>query len=395
MRNYYCGGDLLRYHSIAELAATARRRLPYFAWEYLEGGAEQEWTLRRNRAAFGAWGLQSRTLVPAHPPATRRQLLGQETPLPFGIAPTGYNGMLFPDADLHLARAAAQRGLPFGLSTVSNASLEEVRAAAPDVNLWFQLYPMRDPSIQSDLLARAESQGVSTLLMTSDASTLGNREWDRRNFARPRQLSWRNKLDVLRHPSWLRRVMWPKGLPIMGNLAPYIPAAERNALGSMQFVSRQMDTLLDWDKLARLRDGWHGRLLLKGVLHPDDAERAAALGLDGIVITNHGGRQLDGASSSLEALARIAPRLRGRLALLLDSGIRRGSDVVKALALGADMVLLGRATLYGVAVAGEAGAGRALDLLADELRLALNLMGCPGIDALSHDWLLDAEEGWT
>lgn len=395
MRRYYRGNDLDRYQSIAELAAAARRRLPYFAWEYLAGGAEEEYTLARNRQAFADYRLHARTLVPAHPPATARELLDAECPLPMAIAPTGYNGMLFPDADLHLARAAASRGLPMALSTVSNASLEQVRAAAPGLDLWFQLYPLRDAAIQEDLLARAEAQGVTTLLLTSDASTLGNREWDRRNFVRPRQLSLRNKLDTLCHPGWLRRVMWPRGLPIMGNLAPYLPAKERTALGSMQFIATQMDTLLDWDTLARVRERWSGRLLLKGVLHPDDAERAADLGLDGIVISNHGGRQLDGAPSSLEALAAIAPRLRGRLALLLDSGVRRGSDLAKAVALGADAVLLGRATLYGVAVAGEAGAARALDLLAHELRLTLNLMGCSGLDALDRSWLLGPGESWT
>lgn len=388
MRRFYRGRDLERVHSIAELAALARQRLPHFAWEYLAGGAEEEVTLRRNRQAFAEHGLHSRTLVPCHPPSTRRRVLGHDWPLPMAIGPTGYNGMLWRDADLHLARAATARGLPFCLSTVANAELEELVAQVPGVNLWFQLYAMRDESVQADLLARAGRAGVSTLLLTSDAMVLGNREWDRRNFVRPRQLSLRNKLDVLRHPAWLRQVMWPAGLPAMRNLNPYLPAHERNALGSMRFIGEQMDSLLDWDKLARLRERWSGRLLLKGVLHPADAERAVALGLDGVVVSNHGGRQLDGAPGSLEALAAIAPVVRGRLALLLDGGIRRGSDIVKALALGADAVLLGRATLFGVAVAGEAGAGRALDLLSEELARTLNLMGCSGVDELAPSWLV-------
>lgn len=387
MRRFYTGTDLNRVHSIAELAELARRRLPHFAWEYLSGGAEAELTLGDNQAAFSAYGLHARALVPCHPPATRRNVLGRSLPLPMLIGPTGYNGLLHRDADIHLARAATARGLPFSLSTASNNSMEQIVAAVPGVELWFQLYAMGEPKVQADLLRRAKACGSRTLLLTCDAMVLGNREWDRRNFARPRQLAWRNKLDVLRHPRWLKQVMWPHGLPGMGNLNPYLPEGERNALGSMAFIGRQMDTLLDWEMLQRLRDQWGERLLLKGVLHPADAERAIALGLDGVVVSNHGGRQLDGAMSSLEALAAIAPVAAGKLCLLLDGGIRRGSDIAKAVALGADAVLLGRSTLYGVAVAGEAGVVRALDLLGDELRLTLNLMGCSHLEHLDREAL--------
>lgn len=387
MRRFHTGTELSRVHSIAELADMARRRLPYFAWEYLSGGAEAELTLGDNLRAFSAWGLHARAMVPCHVPDTGRALFGRVLPVPMLIGPTGYNGLLHRDADIHLARAATTRGLPFTLSTASNVSLEQIAAAVPGVDLWFQLYAMRDPKVQGDLLHRAAAVGCRTLVLTSDAMVLGNREWDRRNFARPRQLSWRNKLDVLRHPRWLKQVMWPAGLPGMGNLQAYLPESERNALGSMAFIGKQMDTLLDWDMLARLRDAWDGRLLLKGVLHPADAEAALALGLDGIVVSNHGGRQLDGALSSLDALAAIAPVVAGKLSLLLDGGIRRGSDIVKAVALGADAVLLGRATLYGVAVAGTAGAGKALDLLSDELKLSLNLMGCSHLNHLDRNAL--------
>ncbi|MDH1262872.1 alpha-hydroxy acid oxidase [Pseudomonas sp. GD03944] len=387
MRRFYSGTDLSRIHSVAEFASQARRRLPHFAWEYLSGGAEDESSLLRNLQAYAEVGLQQRSLVPCHVPVTRRALFGLDSSMPMLIGPTGYNGMLCRDADIHLARAAAKRKIPFCLSTVANASLEQVAAQVPDANLWFQLYAMRDTRIQLDLLARAKRVGVNTLLLTSDAMVLGNREWDRRNFVRPRQLSLLNKIDVLRHPRWLRQVMWPHGLPSMGNLDPYLPTGERTALGSMKFIGEQMDSLLDWDSLARLRDQWGGNLLLKGVLHPADAERAIALGVNGLVLSNHGGRQLDGAPSALDALRLIGPLARGRLPVLLDGGIRRGADIVKALALGADAVLLGRATLYGVAVGGEAGACRALDLLAEELQRTLNLMGCPNIDQLSPDWL--------
>jgi (S)-mandelate dehydrogenase len=360
----------------------ARRRLPHFAWEYLEGGAEEELTLRRNRQAFAEVNLLPRTLVPWETPDTRRTLFGREQALPMAIAPTGYNGMLHRDADIHLARAATERGLPFSLSTVSTSSMEQIVAAVPDVNLWFQLYSMTDPKVQEDLLQRAEAVGCKTLLLTTDAVLLGNREWDKRNFARPRQLSLRNKLDVLRHPRWIKQALWPHGMPSMANLDRYLPADQRNAAGAAHFIGEKMEKHLSWDFLARLRERWPHRLLLKGVMHPQDAEHAVKLGLDGIVVTNHGGRQLDGVPATLDCLPAIVEVARGKLSIILDSGIRRGTDILKACALGADAVLLGRATLYGVAVGGQAGAGHALDLLSNELRLALTLLGQPDLNQL-------------
>ncbi|WP_246624766.1 alpha-hydroxy acid oxidase [Oceanobacter mangrovi] len=377
-----------RVQSVAEMTHIARRRLPDFAWEYLWGGAEEELTLNANREAFQQIGLQSHTLVANHPVPLECELFGKTSALPMAIGPSGFNGMLWPQADLALAKSAASKSIPFVLSTVSNASIEQVRAAAPELNFWFQLYALKDKDIQEDLLQRARNAGVDTLVVTSDALVVGNREWDRRNFVNPRQLTLRNQLNVLMHPGWLRKIMLPSGLPTMGNLNPYVPENERSALGAMKFIASQLDPLLDWQKLAEIRQQWSGKLILKGVLHPDDALKAMDLGLDGIVVTNHGGRQLDGASSSLQALQRIAPVVDGRLQILLDSGIRRGADIVKARALGADAVLLARATLFGVAAGGQAGATRVLDLLQEETARCLNLMGCQNLKDLSPNWLL-------
>ncbi|WP_397448442.1 alpha-hydroxy acid oxidase [Pseudomonas sp. NA-150] len=388
MRRYHSGTDFRRAHSIAELAAMARRRLPHFAWEYLEGGAEEELTLARNRQGFSDIGLLPRTLVSCLKTHTQRSLFGTELPLPIAIGPTGYNGMLYRDADLHLAKAATERGLPFTLSTVSTSSLEQVVAAVPEVNLWFQLYCLRDPAVQHDLLQRAKAVGCKTLLLTSDAVLLGNREWDKRNFVRPRQLSLRNKLDVLRHPRWMQQALWPNGLPILGNVERYLPEGQRTIAGAAHFIGSQMDTGLDWQALARLREKWPHQLILKGVLHPADAEKAIAFGLDGIVVSNHGGRQLDGVPASIDCLPAIAAVAKGKLSILLDSGVRHGTDILKACALGADTVLLGRATLYGVAVGGQQGAGHALDLLAQELRLALSLLGQPDLSQLDRHGVL-------
>ncbi|WP_299202110.1 alpha-hydroxy acid oxidase [uncultured Amphritea sp.] len=387
MRRFYKGPDLSRVLSVAEMAALARHRLPDFAWEYLAGGAENEQTLHANETDFSRLRLTAHTLVANHHPSLETSLIGSTSALPMMIGPSGFNGMLWPQADIALAKAARAKRIPFCLSTVSNASMEQVRDAVDDLDLWFQLYSLKSPSLNGDLLARARAIDINTLVITSDALVVGNREWDRRNFARPRQLTWRNKLDLLRHPNWIRRVMLPNGLPTMGNLNPYLPANEQSALGAMKFIQEQLDTLLDWDKVARLRDQWQGKLILKGVLHPDDAIQAMKLGFDGLVVSNHGGRQLDGALSSIEALPAIVDAVGGQIDLMLDSGIRRGSDIVKATALDVQGVMLGRATLFGVASGGQAGASRVLDILEEELIRCLNLMGVQSIDELSSDHL--------
>ncbi|WPP02006.1 alpha-hydroxy acid oxidase [Pseudomonas sp. HR96] len=388
MRRYHTGNDLARVQSIPELADLARRLLPHFVWEYLAGGAEEEITLTANGRDFERLGLCPRTLRGVHSPQLDTILSGRPSALPLAIAPTGYNAMLRRDADLLLARAATAKGVPFCLSTVSTSAMEQIVEQVPDVNLWLQLYCLRDPKVQEDLLKRAERLQVSTLLLTSDATVLGNREWDRRNFVRPQQLTLRNKLDVLGHPRWMLNTLWPRGMPSLGNLNRYLPREAQNAAGAQNFLGNQMDTALDWQALARLRERWSGLLILKGVLHPADAERALALGLDGIVVTNHGGRQLDGSPSSISVLPTIAAAVKGRMQILLDSGVRRGSDIVKAMALGADGVLVGRATLFGVAVGGQAGAQKALQLLADELRRSLILLGCEGVGELAGQELI-------
>ncbi|WP_213881620.1 alpha-hydroxy acid oxidase [Pseudomonas sp. dw_358] len=382
MRRYHTGRDLSRVQSIPELASLAQRYLPHFVWEYLAGGAEEEITLTANRRDFDRLGLCPRTLQGVQDPDLSTSLSHRPAALPIVIAPTGYNGMLRRDADVLLARAATAKGIPLCLSTVSCASMEQLVEQVPGLNLWFQLYCLKDPAVQEDLLKRAERLQVSTLLLTSDATVLGNREWDRRNFQRPQKLTLANKIDVLGHPRWMAGTLWPHGMPSLGNLDPYLPKEARNAAGAQHFIGNQMDTGLNWESLARLRDRWTGQLILKGVLHPGDAERAVALGVDGIVVTNHGGRQLDGSPSAIAALPAISAVAKGKVQILLDSGVRRGSDIVRAMALGADGVLVGRPTLFGVAVGGEAGAQKALQILGDELKRAMILLGCQRLDQL-------------
>lgn len=374
-RKYYRGTQLARMQSIAELGVNAKRLVPNFAWEYVAGGAEREITLRANQDDFAAIRLTPRTLVPCNQQDLRTQVLGKNWAMPIMIGPTGYNGMVYPEADIALAKAAAAHGVPFCLSCVSTSSMEDVRRAIPDDELWQQLYCLNDARIQSDILKRAQAIGVDTLVLTSDAVVLGNREWNRRNFLSPTSITLKNKLDVLRHPRWMKRVLYPHGMPSLDNLNRYLPPEHRSAGGAAFFIDQQMNLNLDWAALTRLRDEWPGKFILKGVMHPDDAERAISLGVDAIVVTNHGGRQLDGAPSSIAVLPSVVQQVAGRIPVLFDSGIRRGVDAYKALQLGADAVLVGRATLYGVAVAGETGAARALTLLQEELHRTMQLMG--------------------
>lgn len=382
MRRYYSGSDFVRALNIFELAGLAKRRLPHFAWEYLEGGAEDEITIHRNRHAFEQIGFNARTLIPCDTVDTACEIFGKSYPYPVAIGPTGYNGMLWRDADILQAKAAEKMGIPYTMTTVSTSSLEEIRAAAPHVELWFQLYTLKERSIQFDLMKRADAVGCKTLFLTSDAVVLGKREWDKRNFTAPQQLTWRNKVDVVCHPHWMWQALWPNGVPTLGNLNPYLPEGHKTAAGAAHFMGHQMDRTLDWQALADLRERWPHRLILKGVQSAADAERCIAMGIDGVVVSNHGGRQLDGAPASIELLPAIAAVASGKITVFLDSGIRRGSDIVKARALGADMILIGRAGLYGLAVGGELGVRHALQILTDELKLTMALIGRPSLSDL-------------
>jgi (S)-mandelate dehydrogenase len=374
-RRYYGGRNLNRVLTIEELRRIAHRRVPNFAFEYVEGGAEDEATLRWNQEAFGAIRLVPRTLVDTSARHQRVTLFGRETSAPLVIAPTGLNGLLWHRADVALARAAAAAGIPFTLSTVSNVRLEEVAAEAGG-RLWMQLYVMRDRAIARDIVARAERAGYEALVFTSDANVFGHREWDKRSYRALARLNWRNLLDVAQHPAWVRNVLVPHGFPRFENIVDYLPPEARTAVSGVGYVPKLFAPDISWDDVAWLRDAWPRKLILKGVLNVADAERAVELGCDGIVLTNHGGRQLDSCVAAVEVLPAIARAVGARTTVIVDGGFRRGTHVVKAMALGAHAVMLGRATLYGVAAAGEAGASRALAILTSEIDRVLGQLGC-------------------
>ena len=355
-------------------------------FDFVDGGAEDELTLAANRAAFERVRLRPRVLVDVERVDGSAELLGRRAALPLAVAPTGMAGVAWPRAELAIACAAARRGVPYTLATPASSSIEEVAREAGErlgARLWFQLYVLRDTALVERLIGRALACGYEALVVTVDLAAAGKRERDTRNgLALPLRLTRRNLFDVLAHPRWLAQVL-RHGLPRFANLEDLDARAAPGAIAAL--VAREMDASLDWPKIARLRERWPRKLVLKGILHPADAERALAVGADALVVSNHGGRQLDGALASLEALPAVVAAVRGRIPVLVDGGVRRGSDLAKARLYGAQAAMIGRATLYGVAAGGEAGALRALEILADEYARCLRLLGVRATEELSAD----------
>ena len=364
---------LARAVNIEDLRVLAKRRLPRAIFDFFDGGAEDEVTLRENRAAFERVRLLPRVLVDVSKVDTAIDLFGKRAALPLAIAPTGGISAGRYGAELILARAAKAVGVPFTMATPSAFSIEKVGEEVGG-RLWFQLYAVRDREFRRRLVSRAKSAGYEAILVTVDLPVSGKRERDPRNgFHTPYSPNWRNSKDVIFKPAWALDMM-RNGLPGMANLEGYRFSAP-SGTDIVTAVGREMDAGLDWEYIKELRDEWSGKLLLKGVERADDAERAAAVGCDGVVVSNHGGRQLDGAIATLDALPLIAGAVGNKLTVLLDGGVRRGVDILKARALGAHAVLTGRATLFGAMAGGEPGALRALEILSSELVRAMQLCG--------------------
>src|SRR3989440_7059124 len=377
--------DLNRLVSIEDLRQVARRRLPRAIFDFFDGGAEDEVTLRENRAAFERVRLLPKVLVNVAKVDLSAEILGAKSTLPLAIAPTGGISAGRAGAELALARAAKAFGVPFTLATPAAFTIERV-AEEVGGRLWFQLYAVREHEFREKLIARARNAGYEAMLVTVDLPVSGKRERDPRNgFRTPYNPNWRNSRDVILKPAWLLEIL-RFGLPGMANFDGYkfsTPAGTDIATA----VGREMDAALDWEAIKRIRDLWPRKLLLKGVERPEDAERAAALGCDGVVVSNHGGRQLDGAASTLDALPNVARAVGSKITVLLDGGVRRGVDILKARALGAHGVLTGRATLFGAMAGGEPGSRRALEILASELERSMQLCGVRSIAAIGPDLL--------
>jgi len=360
--------------AVKDYRELARHRLARFAFDYLEGGAEDGRTLVRNLAAFQAVLFRPRALQDVADVDAGVELFGRAHKLPVLVGPTGLNGLYWPRAEEALARAARDAGVPFVLSTASTSLLEDVRAAS-DGELWLQLYVQRDRRIAENMMARAKAAGFHALMLTVDTMVHGKRDHDVRNgFRLP--VSWTPRLfaDLMTHPRWCLRMVRQGGSPQLVNLARSAgmsPDLRRQAAA----MSRQMDMSLTWADLDWLRRHWDGPVIIKGILDPADARAAMEHGADGVVVSNHGGRQLESAPSALERLPAIADAVGDRMQVFIDGGVRRGSDIAKALALGARAVLLGRAPLYGLAARGPNGAAEVLAILHAEFETTLRLLG--------------------
>lgn len=380
--------------NIADLERQARSRLPRVVYDYLAGGAEDERTLKENREAFGRWHLRARVLRGHATPDLSTTLFGQKMGLPILIGPTGLNGLHWRGADVALARAAASLDAVFVLSTAANESLEAVAQSTPRPK-WYQLYPWGDRSVSQRLIERAKSAGYRALVVTVDSLVGGKRERDlRNNFSHELRVSPRLVVDGLLHPHWLLHT-WLRGggMPRFENVAEFVGAGA-SAADLAEFTRSQRNTGLSWDDIAWMKSKWgDGPVLVKGIACAEDVEPARRAGVDGLVVSNHGGRQVDGVPSTLDLLPEVVSAAGAQMPVLLDGGIRRGSDVIKALALGARAVLVGRATLFGVAASGQEGATLALTILRDELRRTLTMVGLPSVAAIRRDVLRPAPIG--
>jgi L-lactate dehydrogenase (cytochrome) len=376
--------------SASDYRELARRRLPRQLFDYVDGGAYDEVTMRANVSDLEDVLLRQVVMrdVSVREPAV--EVLGQRLALPVALAPVGLAGMLAPRAEVQAARAAEAAGVPFVESTVSICSLEEV-AKATSTPPWFQLYVMRDRGFAEDLMARARAVGSPVLVLTIDLAVVGARHRDTRNAVIGQPSPWgkiRRGLDIASHPGWIRTVALG-GRPLtFGNLEKAVPNA-RTPEAFKKWVDGQFDPSVTWDDIAWVRDQWPARLVVKGVLDPEDARRAAEVGVDGIVVSNHGGRQLDSVPSTARALPEVVEAVGDQVEVLVDGGVRTGLDVVKMVAMGARAVLVGRPWAWAVAARGEAGVRHMLDVMKADIDTALALTGQTSIADLDHSALYD------
>ena len=365
----------------------ARRALPRIAFDFIDGGVDDEVCLRRNREAFQQHKIVPRYLVDVSQRDQSTTLLGRRYASPFGISPTGLAGLFCPDADRLLAAAAAQANIPFLLSSASNGSLEEVIKVAPD-NVWFQMYCTSDERINADLVRRARDCGVKVLVVSVDVPVNSNRERNKRNgFTRPFRMSPGVVLEALAHPAWVIRYLRTGGIPMMRNWQPYAPPGADASQVADMYGTLTPAPMVQWEHIQRIREAWPGPMVVKGLMHPEDAKQAVRLGVDALVISNHGGRQLDAAPSPLEVLPAIRAAVGDDVELILDSGVRRGSDIVIAKCLGAKFSIFGRPTLFGAAAAGAAGIDRVIRIVRSEIDMVLAQMGCAKFDDLHAGFL--------
>jgi (S)-mandelate dehydrogenase len=376
-------------YDVADLREMARRRLPKGIFEFMDRGNGDEVALANNRAAFERYKLSPRMLVDTSHRTQEITLFGRKQAMPIAIAPTGSAGLTWYQGEIALARAAREAGIPFALATGSMTALEKVAEEAGGT-LWFQVYMWPDRSASHRLIERAKAAGYQALIVTVDTPVTPGREYNLRNGVTiPFRFTRRNVTDVLMHPRWvmnvLLRYLVTSGMPRYENY----PTEMKQRITALPMGRSMMVTdSLTWEDLRALRKLWPHPLMVKGILRADDALRAADCGADGVIVSNHGGRAVDSTMAPIALLPRVVDAVGKRLTVIVDSGFRRGADVVKGLALGAKAVLIGRATIYGTAVAGQAGAARAIEIYRDEIDRLMALIGCRSIAELDHDFLV-------
>ena len=364
-------------NSIADLRALARARVPRAIFEYADRGSYDELTIARNRSDLRAIEFRQRVMRDLSTLSVASTMVGQAVTMPLAIAPTGLTGLFYGDGEIHGARAAQAFGIPFCLSTMSICSIEDVHQAVPQP-FWFQIYLMRDRGFNQELIERAAAARCSALVLTVDLQVQGLRRRDPKNgLSIPPRLTLRNAIDIATKPAWALRVLLGKRRTF-GNLAGRMSASDN--LGTLsEWIASQFDPAVTWREVDWIRSLWPGKLIIKGILDAEDAATAAAIGIDAMVVSNHGGRQLDGAPSTISVLPEIVDAVGGRCEVWFDGGVQSGQDMLRALALGARGCLIGKSFLYALAAVGGAGVTLALNILRKELEVSLALTGCTDI----------------
>jgi L-lactate dehydrogenase (cytochrome) len=375
------------FPSIEDLRQRARRRVPKMFFDYAEAGSYNQETLRANRADFERIKLRQRILVDVDKRDTSTTIMGEQVALPFALAPIGLGGMMYGDGEILACRAAQAAGIPYTLSTMSINSIEDV-AAAVDKPFWFQLYVMRDRGFIKELIQRAAAAKCSALMLTVDLQVLGQRHDDVRNgLTVPPEIKLKNVIDIATKPAWALSILKGKR-KTFGNLAGHVKGME-NINSLAQWTASQFDPTLSWKDVEWIKSQWPGKLFLKGILDVEDARTAAKTGVAAISVSNHGGRQLDGAPSAIAALPRIVDAVGSEVEVMMDSGIRTGADMVRALALGARSLIIGRSYIYGLGAGGEAGVARAIEILGRELDVTMALCGVKSVRDIDRRVLAD------
>jgi L-lactate dehydrogenase (cytochrome) len=373
--------------NVEDLRQLAKRKVPKAIFEYIDHGSYDQLSLNANRNDLNAVRFRQRVLIDADNRSLATTMLGEKVSMPVAIAPTGLTGLMHGNGEMLAAKAAEAAGIRFTLSTMSICSIEDIREATK-APFWFQLYVFKDRGFSEEVIQRAKDAGCSALFLTVDLPMRGQRHCDIKNgLVVPPRLTARNAFDIMTKPGWLAGVLMGKRKSF-GNVDHYLKN-KGGIWAAGRWGGDNFDRSLSWDDVNWIRKLWPGKLVIKGILDPEDARRAADMGAEGIVVSNHGGRQLDGTPGTITVLPRIADAVRDRSEILFDSGIRSGQDVLKALALGAHGCLIGRAYLYGLAAMGQAGVTKALDLIAEELKVAMSLTGVRDVADVSRDILYD------